>query len=68
MTDIRLNAELYRLRKFKEVAYQTSSWYNELAARVLAAKLNDEPLVMYMLDQIKHVIGMGDLFTRRHYA
>ena len=50
MTDVRLNAELYRLRKFKNVAQSTAAWYNELAARVLAEKIQDEPLVLYMLD------------------
>ena len=39
MTDIRLNAELYRLRKFKNVAQNTAIWYNELAARVLAEQI-----------------------------
>lgn len=67
MIDIRLNAELFRLRKFKDVAHQTSFWYNDLAARVLAAKLQDEPLVVYMLDQIKHVIEIGESFTRTHF-
>ena len=36
MTDIRLNAELSRLRKFKIVAQKTAVWYNELATRILA--------------------------------
>lgn len=67
MTDIRLNAELFRLRKFKDVAHQTSFWYNDLAACVLAAKIQDEPLVVYMLDQIKHVIEIGECFTRTHF-
>ena len=34
MTDIRLNADLHRLRKFKMVAMK-SAWYNNLAAKVL---------------------------------
>lgn len=49
MADIRLNAELHRLRRFKEVAHKTAKWYNQLAAMILAEKIQDEPLVMYML-------------------
>ena len=49
MADIRLNAELFRLRKFKLAAQKTAQWYNQLAARILAEKIQDEPLVMYML-------------------
>ena len=39
MTDIRLNSELYRLRKFKNVAQKTALWYNELVTRVLAEQI-----------------------------
>lgn len=49
MADVRLNAELFRLRKFKLAAHKTAQWYNQLAARILAEKIQDEPLVMYML-------------------
>ena len=59
MTDVRLNAELHRLRQFKQVAQQTAAWYNELASRLLAEQIHDEPLVLYMLDQIKNVIEIG---------
>ena len=30
-------------------------------------KLQEEPLVIYMLDQIKHVIEMGEEFTRAKF-
>ena len=49
MMDMRLNAELFRLRKFKHVAQQTASFYNKLAAQILAEHLQEEPLVIYML-------------------
>ena len=49
MTDVRLNTELFRLRRFKGVAQATSVWYNELASRILAEKMQDEPLVLYIL-------------------
>jgi len=52
MTDVRLNAELFRLRRFKHVAQKTSLWYNTLAGRILAEKLQDEPLVLYMLGKL----------------
>ena len=67
MTDIRLNSELFRLRRFKYVAYETAKWYNTLAAKILQEKIQDEPLVLYMLDQINHTIEIGECFNRKRY-
>ena len=65
MKDLRLNAELARLRMFKKVSGETRC-FSEFISKVLDAKIQDRPLVLYFLDQIKNVIEIGRVFTRDH--
>ena len=67
MKDLRLNTELARLRVYKKVAEKTQ-WYSELIGRILAANIQEAPLVLYFLDSIKNVIETGKVFSRAHLA
>jgi hypothetical protein len=45
--DVRINVQLNRIRKFKNVAAQ-SVWYHDLLLELIKLKIERKPLIMYL--------------------
>jgi hypothetical protein len=45
--DVRLNVQINRIRKFKNVA-ANSTWYHEMLHQLIQKKIERKPLVMYL--------------------
>ena len=45
--DVRMNVQLNRIRRFKNVAAR-STWYHELLLELIKRKIEHKPLVMYL--------------------